>query len=160
MEGKSNKKLLFVILFITNIYSISYASDNKIQIGNSIDANTGTGSENKLNFRVSKEFAPIAEDINPLAGITIWEDSSIYANFGLVYTKNLADNIDGKIYTSVGYFNGQDIDLGYEIEFMSGVEVLFKNSGISVGVSHISNASLSDQNPGLDNIYLQYSVNS
>lgn len=53
-----------------------------------------------------------------------------------------------------GYFHGEDdLDLGHELEFQSGIEVSRRfDRGYRVGLAfyHLSNASLSDENPGTE----------
>lgn len=53
-----------------------------------------------------------------------------------------------------GYFHGEDdLDLGHELEFQSGIEISRRfDPGHRIGLAfyHLSNASLSDDNPGTE----------
>lgn len=62
-----------------------------------------------------------------------------------------------------GYYGGEsdDLDLGHEIEFRSAIEFAYRfddRSRLGLAVSHISNASLGDENPGTELLTLYYSV--
>lgn len=59
------------------------------------------------------------------------------------------------------YHEGKGKDLGLEIEFRSSVEVAYRfddYSRLSLGLAHLSNASLGDKNPGVETLTLTYSV--
>ena len=93
--------------------------------------------------------------IHPLIGASMTTKKQVYAYTGisLVLSRSyfvLAPNL------AVGYYyKGDGKDLGFPIEFRTGVElaIRFKNQ-IRVGAhfSHTSNASLSSKNPGLETL--------
>jgi len=93
--------------------------------------------------------------IHPLIGASMTTKKQVYAYTGisLVLSRSyfvLAPNL------AVGYYyKGDGKDLGFPIEFRTGVElaIRFKNQ-IRVGshFSHTSNASLSSKNPGLETL--------
>jgi len=60
------------------------------------------------------------------------------------------------------YIGGnKDLDLDYPIEFRSQLEVAYRfddRSRLGLAVSHYSNASLGDSNPGTESLMLYYSV--
>ena len=61
-----------------------------------------------------------------------------------------------------GYYNAEDgLDLGFDAEFRSGVE-LAKRFGnghrLGLAFSHLSNGALSDRNPGTETLGLSYSI--
>lgn len=54
-----------------------------------------------------------------------------------------------------------DLDLGYGLEFRSRLEVAYRfdnRSRLGLSVSHSSNASLGDTNPGTESLMLHYSL--
>jgi hypothetical protein len=61
-----------------------------------------------------------------------------------------------------GVFHGEDdLDLGHELEFQSGIEVARRfDRGYRVGLVfyHLSNASLSDDNPGTEVLALTFAL--
>ncbi len=60
------------------------------------------------------------------------------------------------------YFGGNDkLDLGHPIEFRSQLELAYRfdnRSRLGFAVSHYSNASLGDSNPGTETLSLNYSI--
>ncbi len=60
-----------------------------------------------------------------------------------------------------GYRRGSSKDLGSVIEFRSGLEIAYRfddRSRLGVAFSHISNAGISDNNPGAESAVLSYSI--
>jgi hypothetical protein len=59
------------------------------------------------------------------------------------------------------YHEGNGRDLGFELEFRSSAEIAYRfddYSRLSLGIAHLSNASLGDRNPGVETLTLTYSV--
>ena len=59
------------------------------------------------------------------------------------------------------YHEGNGKDLGLEVEFRSSAEIAYRfddYSRLSLGIAHLSNASLGDKNPGVETLTLTYSV--
>lgn len=59
------------------------------------------------------------------------------------------------------YGNGDGKDLGYAVEFRSGLEVAYRfddYSRLGVSFTHISNAGLDDRNPGVESLVVMYSI--
>ena len=60
-----------------------------------------------------------------------------------------------------GYRRGASKDMGSVLEFRSGLELAYRfddRSRLGVALSHISNASISDNNPGTESLVLTYSI--
>jgi len=102
--------------------------------------------------------------IKPVVGIFGTSDGAVYGygGFGI-------DLYFGKckciIFTpdfAVGYFDkGDGKDLGNKVEFRSGGEVSYRfqdRSRIGFAIHHLSNASLSDSNPGEESFMANYSI--
>ncbi len=102
--------------------------------------------------------------IKPVVGIFGTSDGAVYGygGFGI-------DLYFGKckcvIFTpdfAVGYFDkGDGKDLGNEVEFRSGGEIAYRfkdRSRIGIAIHHLSNASLSDSNPGEESFMANYSI--
>ncbi len=72
------------------------------------------------------------------------------------------DHFVSSIYPSVGaYHQGDGEDLGHWIEFRSGLELGFRfdsRERLSLGIAHISNASIGDENPGTEILSLTYAI--
>ena len=89
--------------------------------------------------------------LSPVTGFMITEN-----NAGYIYTGVQAQYSFGKInitpsFTPGLYGEGDGKDLGHVLEFKSELQLsldLFSNSELGFSYNHISNASLSDKNPG------------
>ncbi len=59
------------------------------------------------------------------------------------------------------YHEGKGKDLGFIVEFRSSAELAYRfddYSRVSLGIAHLSNASLGDKNPGVETLTLSYSI--
>ena len=59
------------------------------------------------------------------------------------------------------YHEGKGKDLGFIVEFRSSAELAYRfddYSRVSLGIAHLSNASLGDKNPGVETLTLTYSI--
>lgn len=97
----------------------------------------------------------------PFAGVMATTDSAAYAYAGVridiffgrrfVFTPSFAPGV---------YEDGDGKDLGHTIEFRSAFEFAYRfddRSRLGLSVYHLSNASLSDNNPGTEVLTLHYS---
>jgi hypothetical protein len=103
----------------------------------------------------------LAWGLGTMAGISATDDNAfwIYAGlrrpFGLGGCWSAAPNFAVSLFEE-----GDGKDLGHEIEFRSGLEVACSRpSGAAVGLEfyHLSNASISDANPGSNSLVVFYS---
>ncbi|MAG97808.1 MAG: deacylase [Rhodospirillaceae bacterium] len=117
-----------------------------------------TAAEGRLEYRSDKRFGPF----KPLSGLLLTSDRAAYGYLGvlidihfgrrLVLTPSFAPGV---------YHRGQGKDLGHWIEFRSQLELAYRfddRSRLGVSLSHISNASLDDNNPGTESLMLNYAV--
>ena len=77
----------------------------------------------------------------------------IYFGRRLVFTPSFAPTL--------WFGETDDLDLGHVIEFRSQIEVAYRfdnRSRLGLSVSHYSNASLADENPGTESLLLNYSM--
>lgn len=100
--------------------------------------------------------------LRPTVGILGNSDSAMYGYAGINW--DLPLGIAPIIITpgtAVGaYSQGDSKDLGHGLEFRSSLEVTYQfNDGQRVGaaISHLSNASLGDRNPGVETLQFIYS---
>ena len=98
----------------------------------------------------------------PAVGFLYSQNGAGYVYGGLRHDFQLSDEWVLTPSLSAGYFDDSDeIDLGYALEFRSGIEVAYKLPGksrLGLGVFHISNASLGDRNPGTELMTLSWSM--
>lgn len=96
----------------------------------------------------------------PIGGVLSTSEGAFYGYGGFRAELPLARRWLVSPHISAGlYTKGEGLNLGGEIQFRSGVDLLFQVHGASwVGVSfsHISNARLYDSNPGGESLLLTY----
>ena len=111
----------------------------------------------RLEYRHTKVWV-----FKPWAGIEATSDGAVYGLAGI-----LVDVFFGRrivLTPSFGaglYHDGSGKDLGSLIEFRSQVELAYRfndRSRLGVAVSHISNASIGDDNPGTEIVNVYYSI--
>lgn len=79
------------------------------------------------------------------------EDAGIYSAIGLLYDFRIGARWRVTPSFGVGYFRAHDFDLGSDLEFRSRIELSreFDNGWrLGLGLSHVSNGSIGDINPG------------
>ncbi len=107
--------------------------------------------------------------LKPFIGIEYTNDSASYFLTGIYFEDNLGELFEGNkskfFFTpSIGagiYNDGSGKKLGNDIQFRTSVEVSYelKNKNrIGISLSHISNANLSDKNPGVEILSFSYHV--
>jgi len=101
-------------------------------------------------------------EFRPLVGVMATAKGSGYAYFGI----NLDFLFKQHILISPGlaagyYWRGSGKDLGYPLEFRSGVELAWQFSDfrrLGIHFYHLSNASLGRRNPGEESLILFYDI--
>ncbi|RCK42306.1 acyloxyacyl hydrolase [Thalassospira xiamenensis] len=100
--------------------------------------------------------------LRPITGVMVTSDKAAHGYGGLAMDVLWGDHFVSSIYTSVGaYHQGDGEDLGHWIEFRSGLELGFRfdsRERLSLGIAHISNASIGDENPGTEILSLTYAI--
>jgi len=100
--------------------------------------------------------------VHPFVGINGTSKGGVYGYGGLLLDISLIDRLWFTPSFAVGGFSrGGGSDLGHVIEFRSGFELSYEfenKSRLGVRYEHISNAGISDTNPGTENIWLVFTV--
>ena len=99
--------------------------------------------------------------LKPHAGVMVATDGDYYAYAGLLTDLYWGKNIVTTLSTAMGGYGGGGYNLGSHFEFRSGIEVAWRfedASRLGIGFYHISNAGISDRNPGSESLILTYSV--
>ena len=109
----------------------------------------------------SKEYAWVSSWINcPYRSISKW----IHRFFGFsadLFFGNCKCIIVTPTLAAGWYVDGNEIKLGNRIEFRSGGDIYYRFRNkvrIGVGVYHISNAGIGDNNPGTEQVILKYQI--
>lgn len=115
-------------------------------------------------FRV--EYRPaysiIFKDLQPWFGLEFTDDSTIWGGAGLAYDWNFTGNWYLTPVLAVGLYNqgASDLDLDHPIEFKEQLELSYKfenDHKFGIAISHLSNASLGDSNPGVEAVTMSWS---
>ena len=123
-----------------------------------INKQDNTAADFRLEYRHGEKFWIF----KPWIGVEGTSDGAIYGAAGV-----LVDIFFGKrvvITPSIGagyYEKGDGKDLGHEIEFRSQIEIAYRfddRSRLGLAFSHISNASIGDENPGVEVLNVYYSL--
>jgi hypothetical protein len=100
--------------------------------------------------------------VKPFGGFMATTDAAYYGYGGFLLDIYFGDRVVFTPNVAVGlYADGDGKDLGSTIEFRSGVELAYRfdnRARLGVGFHHISNAHLSDDNPGTETLTLIFSL--
>lgn len=114
------------------------------------------------NFGLEYRANPIWMDLKPMIGGQINTDMGMYGYAGLLYDWKPVDNLYIAPSAAVGaYKDGSSVDLGGALEFRTGIEAGYtfdNNYRMGVAFHHISNASIYDRNPGVEQLMVTYSI--
>ncbi|MFY0681484.1 MAG: acyloxyacyl hydrolase [Thalassovita sp.] len=121
--------------------------------GNSI------GSEAYFRYEFDHRFGPFQNAV----GASITDSGDFWLGFGQLWTVPFANN---RAYVQMHampgiYVQGNGPDLGFPIEFRSGIELGYETrQGWRVGLSydHRSNADIKALNPGMETVQLRVSI--
>jgi lipid A 3-O-deacylase len=114
--------------------------------------------EGRLEYRFGNKFWIF----KPMVGVLATSDTAVMGYAGV-----LVDIYFGRRWVLTPSFapglyrEGDGKDLGGAIEFKSQLELSYRfdnRSRIGLGISHISNASIYDSNPGTETVFLTYSM--
>jgi lipid A 3-O-deacylase len=100
--------------------------------------------------------------LHPMAGGMVTHKGSFDLYAGFSFDLFLGKRLVLRPSFAPGYFNkGSGKDLGYPLEFRSGLEVGWRfSNGTRLGVelNHISNGGLADRNPGANSLMLMVTI--
>jgi len=120
------------------------------------------GTDRSALGRVELRFKQEVFRVRPFIGVEGTTDASFYGYGGLMVDLWFTDNIVVSPNAAVGlYHEGDGRDLGHPVEFRTGVEAGwgFDNGWrVTAAVHHLSNAGLSDDNPGIETATINLSI--
>ena len=97
----------------------------------------------------------------PFGGVMATSDGGAYAYAGVLIDAYWGNRIVTTLSIAPGaYHEGDGKDLGHTIEFRSQFEIAWRfddRSRLGLALSHMSNASIGDRNPGEESLTLNYS---
>ena len=114
--------------------------------------------ESRIEFRFEK----IEYFVHPFSGIMTNSEGATHIYVGFYYEIPLNEYLFITPSFAPGIYAGNGSkDLDCALEFRSQLELTFKfinGAGIGVSFNHISNASLGDENPGVESLALTYII--
>lgn len=117
-------------------------------------------AEARLEYRFSEENK--LAWFTPFVGLTVTSDAATYGYAGIALDVFFTPRwVATPTFAAGIYGNGDGKDLGYAVEFRSGLEVAYRfddYSRVGLSFTHISNAGLDERNPGVESLVLFYSM--
>jgi hypothetical protein len=122
----------------------------------------GNNGKAATQFRGEYRFGTGIFFIKPLIGAFITTDRTVYAYGGLRADIPIGNHVIIMPVAAVGYWDrGDGKDLGSHLEFKTGAELAWRfddSSRLGIAFDHISNAGITQRNPGEENLLLVYSL--
>ena len=132
----------------------------RAQVGLSFDVLEASDEHDVDSLTLEVRMPEGSFELQPMLGVTAADDTSLYYYGGLRWNLDLNAHLRVSPGIAVGFFDAGDfLDLGHELEFRSSLELstrLGKRGRLALEVFHLSNASLSEHNPGTEGLVLRY----
>lgn len=161
-----NIRLLSIIIFLISINSLAIADTGKNYLSTSIGQFDINDTKDSAEYRIEylngsiSKLSPGNLSLKPFYGAMINGDDGKYFYSGLRKDIVLSDKTYLTPSFAIGYYDqGKSKDLGYDLEFRSQLEISFKLESmnrIAISINHISNASLGEQNPGVESMVISF----
>ncbi len=117
-----------------------------------------TAADFRLEYRHGEKFWIF----KPWIGVEGTSDGAVYGAVGVLIDVYFGTRVVLTPSFGAGlYANGDGKDLGHAVEFRSQIELSYRfddRSRLGLAFSHISNASIADENPGVEILTLSYSL--
>ena len=159
-------RLLSVIIFLISINSLAIADTSKNYLSTSIGQFDINDTKDSAEYRIEylkgsiSKLSPGNLSLKPFYGAMINGDDGKYFYSGLRKDIVLSDKTYLTPSFAIGYYDqGKSKDLGYDLEFRSQLEISYKLESmnrIAISINHISNASLGEQNPGVESMVISF----
>ena len=156
------KSVILVGTFVAISFINSFAQDrNYIAISSAVFdilQQANPSFESRVEFRLGK----IKLGGHPFSGVMVNSEGAMHIYMGLYYDIPLTDFLFLTPSFAPGlYAKNNSKDLKFALEFQSQIEISLKfANGARVGVSfnHMSNATLGEENPGVESLALTYII--
>ncbi len=123
-----------------------------------INKQDNTAADFRLEYRHGEKFWIF----KPWIGVEGTSDGAVYGAAGVLVDIFFGTRVVVTPSFGAGYYeDGSGKDLGHEIEFRSQIEIAYRfddRSRLGLAFSHISNASIGDENPGVEVLNVYYSL--
>jgi lipid A 3-O-deacylase len=118
-----------------------------------------TAVEFKFEYRHDRRFLWV---FKPFFGASVNTDEAFHLFGGVLIDIYLGDRIVITPSFAPGYYDsGNGLQLGHHVEFRSALEIAYRFDNrvrLGIGYSHVSNAHLSNQNPGSETAFIMLSM--
>ena len=159
-------RLLSIIIFLISINSLAIADTDKNYLSTSIGQFDINDTKDSAEYRIEylkgsiSKLSPGNLSLKPFYGAMINGDDGKYFYSGLRKDIVLSDKTYLTPSFAIGYYDQEKSkDLGYDLEFRSQLEISYKLESmnrIAISINHISNASLGEQNPGVESMVISF----
>jgi lipid A 3-O-deacylase len=158
-----NKYLRNASIALTFLLPSMAFAEQESQIALSVGAfevfDDNTAAEVGVEYRFSPQKS--AFNLIPTLGATLTSDGGYWGYAGVRYDIYLNNNwILTPNFAIAAYEQGGGVDLGYDVEFRTGAELAYQfsdKSRLGLGLYHLSNANIGENNPGAESLILSYS---
>ncbi|MEQ8667041.1 MAG: acyloxyacyl hydrolase [Rhodospirillales bacterium] len=130
-------------------------------VGGAYDVNDDEDNtaEFRLEYRSDKQFYYL----KPFAAVAGTASGSVFVGAGVLMDVYFGRRLVVTPSFAPHFYHqgGSDKDLDYPLEFRSQLEIAYRfdnRSRLGLAISHYSNASLGDSNPGVETLSLNYSI--
>ena len=154
------KKITLLALALALTHTFTTHADT---LGFAVGSYDFDGSHSATDFRIDYEYehSVIVDNLKPWLGAQATTDGSLWLGGGVLYDWQFADTWHLKPSLGVGYYSrgSSDLDLGYPVEFRSQLEIakdINAQNSLGLAVSHLSNANLDSENPGVEVLSLYW----
>ena len=149
-------------------YQVEGINIDRGDIAGHIVTSAGFTQQNGINgsfeYRLSYALPQKWGRFNPMLDISTTDAGSFWVGFGLYQQFDIemgdSDLFAGFYFSPGLYYKGDDVDLGFPLEFRSGIEFGVKLDNdwqVSISYDHRSNADVVAFNPGIETIQLRIS---
>lgn len=121
-------------------------------------------NDEAASFELNYQYDDIYYGLRPMVGVIATSDEAVYGFAGIKWDLPIGTYpvIISPSFAVGAYTHGDGKDLGHGLEFRSGIEVAyeFSEQGDRIGLqlSHLSNASIGDKNPGTEILQINYAL--
>ena len=169
---QTSKAALLPVLFIANLCAhtpVSAADTPHPQSHGFLALSLGyydvfdepDGVDARIEYRPQTNI--IIDELKPWLGIEATSQGSLWGGGGLLYNLDISDKLRLTPSLGLGLYTkgGSDIDLDSLLQFKTQIEASYKlksESRIGLSLSHMSNGSLGNSNPGTEVISINYQI--
>ena len=158
-----NKQLFAAGILALAISPLSYADHQHTLAFSAGVFEAFENNDSAAEIGIEYRFAPQPSIFNliPTLGLAMNSDGGYWGYAGVRYDWQISQKwILTPNFAIAAYEEGGGTDLGHDIEFRTGLDLgyqLTDTSRLALGIYHMSNADIADDNPGSESVIVTYS---